>query len=730
MKSFFEKLSRNGVEKEHLSALQSAILAKLIAQGGVACYKNRYYINNGFVAGELKILRHKEAVVEEFESGERFVVGKQFLGGAKSGDCLLLEVKKGRKSGFGRSAYKANVKSAIILKRAKNTQVLLTKKVGEMFVGVDFVSRLSQSLKGAKEICENVVVKADAEGEIIEVLGRFEDEAVDEKISLAIFEKRDSFGAQTLAEARKMLEEFQEKLDKTLTHAGDRTAEESNSVLTNSQSEDASGVARNGAQNASDETESKTENAGKSVKSEGQNAAKRGRKRVDLSALSFCTIDPDDAKDFDDAIFYDSKKRWLYVAIADVAEFVKEGSQCDYEAQERAFSIYFPHKAVPMLPRDLSENLCSLRPFERRFVLVFKFEFDENLEVKESELFEAVICSKRRFTYSQVDEILAKNRVEEAGLEWILPLFEVSQKWRAERLKHGFDFTSLELRMQLAEDLSLQSCFYERQTPSHSLIEECMLQANKAAARMISKGIFRSHAAANKAKIATLAKEVGELGIKVGYTPRIHALIEQIQQQARQMGILEAVDAMIIKAQQKACYTPFCEGHFGLGFTHYTHFTSPIRRYSDLLLHRILKAKLGAAEESNSVLTNAIERAAICCEEVTQKEVEADRVAFDFKERKFARWAARNIGREFVGVVEKNESKFETKNDRKRHITRKNSTFVLPRFECVVRLSEQMCGGRILVKNSSAKLLSKVVVQITSADTLSGEIQGKITRQF
>lgn len=719
MKSFFEKLSRSGVEKEHLSALQSAILAKLIAQGGVACYKNRYYINNGFVAGELKILRHKEAVVEEFESGERFVVGRQFLGGAKSGDCLLLEVKKGRKSGFGRSVYKANVKSATILKRAKNTQVLLTKKVGEMVVGVDFVSRLSQSLKGAREVGENVVVKADAEGEIIEVLGRFEDEAVDEKISLAIFEKRDSFGAQTLAEARKMLEEFQEKLDKMLMHAGERIAEESNSVLTNSQSEEAGG-----------EVQNKAESAGKS---EVKNAVKRGRKRVDLSGLSFCTIDPDDAKDFDDAIFYDSKRRWLYVAIADVAEFVKEGSQCDYEAQERAFSIYFPHKAVPMLPRDLSENLCSLKPFEKRFVLVFKFEFDENLEVKESELFEAVICSKRRFTYSQVDEILVQNRVEEAGLEWILPLFEASQKWRADRLKHGFDFTSLELRMRLAEDLSLQSCFYERQTPSHSLIEECMLRANQAAARETSKGIFRSHAAANKAKIATLTKEVGELGIKVGYTPRIHALIEQIQQQARQMGILEAVDAMIIKAQQKACYTPFCEGHFGLGFTHYTHFTSPIRRYSDLLLHRILKAKLGAAdaaEESNSVLTNAVERAVICCEEVTQKEVEADRVAFDFKERKFARWAARNIGREFVGVVEKNEGKFETKNDRKRHITRKNSPFSSPHFECVVRLSEQMCGCRILVKNSPAKLLSKVVVQITSADTLSGEIQGKITRQF
>ena len=111
MKSFFEKLSRSGVEKEHLSALQSAILAKLIAQGGVACYKNRYYINNGFVAGELKILRHKEAVVEEFESGERFVVGKQFLGGAKSGDCLLLEVKKGRKAALGEVCIKQMLKA-------------------------------------------------------------------------------------------------------------------------------------------------------------------------------------------------------------------------------------------------------------------------------------------------------------------------------------------------------------------------------------------------------------------------------------------------------------------------------------------------------------------------------------------------------------------------------------------------------------------------------------------
>ena len=232
--------------------------------------------------------------------------------------------------------------------------------------------------------------------------------------------------------------------------------------------------------------------------------------RVDLRDKAFCTIDPVDAKDFDDAIFYDRAQNTLFVAIADVSEYVFAFSATDKEARNRGFSIYFPHKAVPMLPRNLSENICSLKPNEDRLAFCFKISFDENGEVRSEELFEAIINSKRRFNYDEVDSLLEKKPNLE-HLSWLYELFTLMQKQRKKRLKNAFEFRTSELKMSLDERQHLISSRYESDTPSHQLVEDCMLFANKAAARLIFGVVFYLWHSGMQEERTTLTEELKSL---------------------------------------------------------------------------------------------------------------------------------------------------------------------------------------------------------------------------
>ncbi|WP_024790030.1 RNB domain-containing ribonuclease [Lebetimonas sp. JH292] len=179
--------------------------------------------------------------------------------------------------------------------------------------------------------------------------------------------------------------------------------------------------------------------------------------RIDLTEKYFCTIDPVSAKDHDDAIYFDKDENALYVAIADVSEYVYLNGNIDKEAKERGFSIYFPHKSVPMLPRALSENICSLKENEDRIKFTFKIVLDKNNNVIKEELFEAIINSKRKYSYERVDEFLAGkleniDKTDEEILSWLLPLWKKIKHIRYERLKTGLDFESDEIRMSLDEN--------------------------------------------------------------------------------------------------------------------------------------------------------------------------------------------------------------------------------------------------------------------------------------
>jgi ribonuclease R len=514
--------------------------------------------------------------------------------------------------------------------------------------------------KQLKKLPEGAVLKIDNyTNQILEVLGVLSDPWVDEKISLGLYNKREEFSKRAILEA----ESF-----------GDRVEREFYPH------------------------------------------------RIDLTHLPFVTIDPEGAKDHDDAIYFDPEKRELFVAIADVSEYVYPNGAIDREAKERGFSIYFPHKAVPMLPPQLSENLCSLREGEDRLAFVFKISFNPQGEVVDTKLFEGIINSRRKYTYDRIDELLEYWDREKEGKKgflgepedeidreigrWLHPLSLLTAQLRQERLKGGLTFESDEIRMKLDENGELAEVKLEEETRSHQLIEECMLLANRGAAEMVENGIYRVHDEPSPTAVTQLMTLLEELGIEVkkGEKRPFPKVVEEIQEQAEEMGLRRYVDKLIIKAQQQAEYSGENRGHFALGFESYTHFTSPIRRYSDLLLHRILKALLRGEKRQLDYLSREVEAVA---ERLSQLEREAQRVEWDFYDRKFARWGAKHIGEEFEGIIED------------------------PEIPPIARLDDEIFGARIFLEDREKfPLFQRVKFQITQSDIPTAKISGKVTEKL
>jgi ribonuclease R len=411
--------------------------------------------------------------------------------------------------------------------------------------------------------------------------------------------------------------------------------------------------------------------------------------RVDLRDLEFCTIDPASAKDHDDAIYYDAEEKELYVAIADVSSFVKEGSILDEQARKRAFSIYLPNKVLPMIPHVLSDDLCSLKPHVDRLAFVCKMKIDsKNLKVTHAQIFEAVINSKHKYSYEEIDEKI-KNKKLPTQLD---ALYALSIKLRTKRLKNGYDFRTSQYRLQLDENLHLKYVTQEHSSASHHLVEECMLLANiNAAKKLDGLGIFRVHEEPKRSKIDDLLKNVALLGIDLKLKKDIHSTIESLQQKAKNISLEEEVDTLIIQSQQQASYSSVQAGHFGLGFTHYSHFTSPIRRYSDLVLHRILK---------NKKIPKDIDD---ICEHISTKERQIAKLVWDLEDRIYARYASRNIDNTYEAIIcDLGEN---------------------PQVE----LTGKFAGLTANIENyKGEKLFAKVKIQITKSDIIAKKILGKL----
>ena len=410
--------------------------------------------------------------------------------------------------------------------------------------------------------------------------------------------------------------------------------------------------------------------------------------RVDLSDLNFTTIDPDGAKDHDDAIYYDEKNSELYVAIADVSAYVLENSQLDIEARKKSFSIYLPNKVLPMLPFELSSDLCSLVPNQKRAAYVFKMKLDtDNHTVVSSTLFEAFIVSQKRYTYDQIDQIL-----ENKSDSYFNNFWDIAQKFRKKRLKSGYDFRSEEIRFVLDQDHNLVDQKFEHSSASHSLVEECMLLANQEAAKKLGNiGIFRVHDEPSASKIYELVEQVNALGLKVKLKDNVHNTILSIQQKATNAKLEKEVDDLIIKAQQQAFYSSKKSQHFGLGFDDYSHFTSPIRRYADLVLHRILKS---------GKIPKDIED---ICEDISNQEREIAKLVWDYEDRKYARWSKEHISEVYEAVIT-DTSMGHAKID-----------------------DEKIKGVKVtLEKYNGEKLFSRINIKIVKSDIVTKKIIAKV----
>jgi len=332
----------------------------------------------------------------------------------------------------------------------------------------------------------------------------------------------------------------------------------------------------------------------RSIPDEVREEDTRGRR--DLRELEFVTIDGETAKDFDDAVFCrrEGKGFRLWVAIADVSHYVRHGDALDMDARDRGTSVYFPRRVIPMLPEKLSNGICSLNPSVDRLAVVCEMAISAQGELGDYQFYSAVFRSHARLTYTKVWADIESGRPP----EHLARLYELFKALFASRSKRGaIDFDTLETRMVFDPKGKIEKIVAETRNDAHRVIEECMLAANVCAGDFIAKRgqpvLYRVHDVPSEEKVAALRAFLGELGLKLpgGDIPKPRdyaALLEKIKGRPD----FRLLQTVLLRSLKQAVYTPENVGHFGLAFDAYVHFTSPIRRYPDLLVHRAIKALL------------------------------------------------------------------------------------------------------------------------------------------
>lgn len=653
----FLNLLQNGIPLDFkLAESFTQILESLLKLNVLILHKNRYFLRKQFCIGRVELAREGYGFVLPLPKSNKqdWLVEKNLLKGAQKGDIVLAKLLTRGNSN------RLRAKVLMILESKDKFVLCYLEKFKLDCIAVSIPNeipyKIKASQKSLKTLPSNTILKLNPKnGEILEILGTLENPKIDEIIALGLYEKQESFCLNAQLQAQS----FQEVRIKDF------------------------------------------------------------KERMDCTHLPFCAIDPLGAKDHDDAVYFDAESSTLYVAIADVSYYVPQDSPLDLEARNRGFSIYFPHKSIPMLPRALSENLCSLNAGKLRLAMVWKMRLHKRTKaVLNSELFEAVIKVRQKLTYEEVDELLKSSKSKQilpALRKPLLSLHALAQKLRAKRLKKGFDFLGDEKSMELDKNLELKNIKIESQTPSHQLVEECMLLANIESAKLqtqkitandesLKLGIYRVHSRPKPDGITELFTELKLLGIWEKAIPfkDFHQAILSVQKAAKRANMESEVDKLIIKSMPQASYASHNIGHFGLGFEVYSHFTSPIRRYSDLLLHRILKAKIRLNEDSTHK-----ESLPALCEDLSQKEREAAKIEMEFKDRKFARFLSQRIGQAFIGFVSNDSTP-----------------------EIVSLVTPPLQGARVLCLKGKGVKYQKVRIQIIEVNIATAKIYGRIVESY
>ena len=379
--------------------------------------------------------------------------------------------------------------------------------------------------------------------------------------------------------------------------------------------------------------------------------------RVDLRDLALVTIDGEDARDFDDAVYAEKRPGGGYrvvVAIADVSHYVRLDSALNEEAEERGTSVYFPHFVLPMLPEALSNGLCSLNPHVDRLCMVCDLKLSRTGRVTGYEFYPAVMHSKARLTYTQVGQYfegatdaIPKDRDIHKSLNTLFQLYQILKNLRVDR--HAMEFETIETYMTFDELGGIKEILPRTRNDAHKLIEECMLLANVAAAEYALEHdipmLYRVHEAPEFSRIQKVKDFVKLLGLPFPDQPT-QADYQKVIEATKDRIDAPSIHAVLLRSMMQAYYGAKNAGHYGLAYEAYTHFTSPIRRYPDLLLHRAIKAHL--KQKPYPLSGAALDDAG---EHFSQTERRADEASRSVTTWLKCHYMQQHLGDEFIGIV-------------------------------------------------------------------------------
>lgn len=381
------------------------------------------------------------------------------------------------------------------------------------------------------------------------------------------------------------------------------------------------------------------------------------RQRKDFRNVFTCTIDPYDAKDFDDALSLRKLENghWeIGVHIADVSHYVKPGSALDEEAYERGTSVYLVDRVIPMLPEKLSNMVCSLRPNEDSLCFSAIFEIDENAKLYKEWFGRTIIHSDKRYNYEEVQQVIEGG--DDEYKNQLLLLDKVAKVLRRNRFQRGsIAFNSKEVKFKLDENGKPISAYVKVQKDSNKLIEEFMLLANRRVATKVGKArrknpytfVYRIHDTPNMDKLTTFADFIYKLGYRISMSSRksISTSLNNLFKEIEGKGEENMIESIAIRTMSKAIYSTHNIGHYGLAFDFYTHFTSPIRRYPDLMVHRLLQRFL---DNKKPVDAEVYEEKCEHSSDMEKKAAEAERESVKYKQ---AEYLMDKIGQEFDGLI-------------------------------------------------------------------------------
>jgi ribonuclease R len=580
--------------------------------------RGRYVVNsqleNVFVSGKVDFVNPKFAFIRYDDEQSDVFVSVDDLAGALDGDLVKVKIIGQRKNGKNPEGRVVEVttraRAEIVGKIKVFASYALVRPDNKGFHDDVFVSK--EGINGA-ETNDLVIVKitkyptdhVQASGQVTEILGKSGDNNAEMHAIMAEFGLPVAFPADVVAEAEAINEQI----------------------------------------------------------SETEIAARRDMRKT----LTF-TIDPHDAKDFDDAISYTLLANGHFeigVHIADVSHYLKPNTKLEAEAFRRATSVYLVDRTIPMLPEKLSNNLCSLRPNEDKLVFSAVFEMDASAVVVKEWFGRAVIHSDRRFSYEQAQELLdASVSEEEAYTRVLTQLNSLAKAMRAERFRKGaFNFETNEVKFQLDDSGRPVGVYQKVRKDAHKLIEEFMLLANKRVAEFVYSRnakamkehqadaytmVYRVHEPPNPTKMDTFVKFAGKLGyaVKSGSTSQLASSLNKLMSEIEGSSVQNVLESLAIRTMSKARYSTSNLGHFGLAFDHYSHFTSPIRRYPDVMAHRMLQHYLDGGKTLNK------EDFEDKCKHASDQEklaAEAERASIKYKQVEYMSYQSQS--KIFEGVV-------------------------------------------------------------------------------